>query len=256
MSWYPKAVKRPIKANFTPKKRASTRAVILHVDGGDAGSLFGWFSAPGRGASSHFYVTKSGVVEQYVDADLIAWTTGEANPTTIGIETQGKGTGEWTAPQRAAIVKLLAWICKTYKIPAVEMPNSKPSSRGIGTHRLGCDGNFPATGVQRGRIQRGGGELWSSSRGKVCPGDGRQAQWPGIVRDVAALLAKPKYVRKVVTKPTWARSTVGGKRLRLLKKGTEFWAEIGSRVYDKKGKPWIKSKTGVRVYADKTKGRK
>lgn len=189
---YPGAVWRPIKHNYTNRRRARTRAVICHVDGGNAKTLFDFFNAPGRNASSHFYVTRAGVVEQYVDADLIAWTSGDGNATTIGIETQGAGDGKWTPEQFAALAKLLVWVCAEYDIPAAQMPNSKPSSVGIGTHRLGVNGNFALTGVQRGRIQRGGGELWSSARGKICPGYDRQAQWPVLVSTVAALIADTK----------------------------------------------------------------
>ena len=48
--------------------------------------------------------------------------------------------------------------------------DSRPGTRGVGYHRLGCD-PYRVTG----------GELWSSSYGKVCPGDARIAQLPGLI---------------------------------------------------------------------------
>lgn len=171
-TWYPYAVRKPIVRNFGGKRRV-TRAVVLHVDAGAAKSLQGWFNNPSAGASSHFYVTYDGTVEQYVDADLIAWTQRSGNATCIGIETQGKGDGEWTPAQLASIVALVRWLNDHYGISDVSMGNSRPASRGIGYHRMGIDPWRVA-----------GGEVWGP-RGKVCPGDRRVAQFPYVVNAVA-----------------------------------------------------------------------
>lgn len=194
---YPGATWRPIPRNYTPRARATTRGVILHTTASaTATSMHSWFSNPRALASSHFHVDSAGRVEQYVDADQIAWTTGSANGSTVGIETQGDGTTPWTPAQVAALVNLLAWLCRTYDIPARAMTSSLPTERGIGWHRLGIDGNFPALpSVLAGRNQRGRGDLWSSARGKVCPGDARIHQIAGIVADVAKALApKPTVI--------------------------------------------------------------
>ena len=201
---YPGAKWRPITNNYTNRTRTRTRAVVLHVAASNSDSLQDFFNRPNTNASSHFYVTKSGEVQQYVDADLIAWTSGDGNSTTVGIETEGLGTGTWTKAQYKSIVNLVAWLCKIYDIPAKEMKNSRSTSVGIGTHRLGVNGNFPLVGVQRGRIQRGGGELWSSTTGKACPGNDRQKQWPNLVKDVAKALTPvlPKPGNYVVSSAT------------------------------------------------------
>lgn len=183
---YPGAVWRPIARNFTNATRTRTRAVILHTTA-SAGStsMHGWFSNPSARASSHFHVDNAGRVEQYVDARKIAWTSGAGNATTIGIETQGDGSGPWTDAQMAALADLVRWCARTFDFPLRKMGSSRPNARGVGTHRLGVDGNFPTKGVQRGRQQRakkGLGESWSSARGKICPGYDRQAQWPLVVR--------------------------------------------------------------------------
>lgn len=212
MAWYPKAQKLPILRNYTKRKRSRTRGIVLHVDGGNAESLYSFFNTPGRNASSHFYVKANGFVEQYIDTDFIAYTSGDANNSTIGIETQGKGVGSWTTKQRKAIVELLAWLSTEHSVPVVPMHNSKTNSVGIATHRVGVNGNFPLTGVQRGRLQRGGGELWSSSRGKICPGYDRQKQWPGIVKAVERELLETKYQPGYyhTVKPTNGYSTTLG----------------------------------------------
>lgn len=171
-TWYPRAVRKPISRNHGGPRR-STRGIIQHVDAGGAESLQGWFNNPAASASSHFYVKYTGVVEQYLDADLIAWTQRDGNATCIGIETQGKGDGAWTQAQFDALVALNRWLCDRYGIPKQSMGNSKPSSRGLGYHRMGID---------PWRVS--GGEVWGP-RGKVCPGDLRVNQFNALVSAVA-----------------------------------------------------------------------
>jgi hypothetical protein len=72
---------------------------------------------------------------------------------------------------------LAAWCLKVHGIPLAKLDDSSPG-HGIGWHRLGIDGNFPA-GILHGR--RPGGEQWSSSAGKVCPGDSKIR---GVVDDI------------------------------------------------------------------------
>lgn len=172
-TWYPNAVRKPIVRNFGGR-RSRTRAVVLHVDAGGANSLQGWFNSPASGASSHFYVKYDGTVEQYVDADLVAWTQREGNASCVGIETQGKGDGMWTPAQLRALAALVRWLCDRYGIPKASMGNSRTTSRGIGYHRMGID---------PWRVS--GGETWGP-RGKVCPGNDRVVQFPGLVASVAA----------------------------------------------------------------------
>lgn len=171
-TWYPLAVRKPIVRNFGGK-RPTTRGLILHVDAGGANSLQGWFNNPSAGASSHFYVKYDGTVEQYLDADLVAWTQRAGNASCVGIETQGKGDGDWTPAQLASMVALLRWLTVRYGVPAVSMGSSLPQARGIGYHRMGID---------PWRVS--GGQVWGP-RGKVCPGNLRVAQFPGVVAAVA-----------------------------------------------------------------------
>lgn len=179
---YPGATWRPIATNFTDRKRTRTDAIILHVTGSDAASQFGWFNNPAADASSHLHIALDGKVEQYVDLDEIAWTSGEGNARTIGIETAGTGSGSWTTAQLDALEKALAWLTKRYDVPVRLMGSSKSTEKGIGWHRLGIDGNFPdLPDIRAGRKQRGGGESWSKAAGKVCPGDKRIKQIPALL---------------------------------------------------------------------------
>ena len=206
---YPPGRFRQIPRNYTNSRRKTTRAVVLHTTASaSATSMFGWFSNPAAQASSQFHTDVAGVTEQYMDADLIAWASAAGNATTVAIETQGDGTKPWSAAQYKELVRLVAWLCRVYGIPATLMPDSKPNSRGIGSHRLGIDGTFPATGIQRGRLQRGGGEIWSSARGKVCPGDARQAQLPALVQ---AVLDRNEALRAKAAAEAAAKAASSGK---------------------------------------------
>lgn len=171
-TFYPGAVQRIISRNHGGR-RARTECIIWHVDAGGANTLFGWFNNAKSSASSHFYVKYDGTVEQYLDADVIAWTQREGNTRAVGIETQGLGTGTWTPAQAAALVNLTRWLCERYGLPKASMGNSRKGSRGIGIHRFGID---------PWRVS--GGEVWGG-RGKACPGNDRVAQFPALVAQVA-----------------------------------------------------------------------
>lgn len=178
----PGAIQRPIHRSNYGDKRSRTDCVILHVDAGGADTLAGLWSRANAGASSNFYVTDEGTIEQYVDSDYKTYTSKDGSWRSIGVETEGKDDGSvWTKAQCEKIAELLAWCHKTHGVPLQIMRSSRSDEKGVGYHRLGVDGNFPATGIHAGRQQRGGGELWSSSRGKTCPTDERIDQIPGII---------------------------------------------------------------------------
>lgn len=174
MPIYPNAHYMPIRANYGgPRQR--TRAVVLHVDAGGAQSLYGWFNNPAAMASSHFYVTYAGRVEQYLDIGTTAWTQRAGNASCIGIETQGVGDGAWTEAQLNALAPLLRWLCQFYSIPVKDMGSSAPTASGIGMHRYGID-----------PWRRPDGEVWGAN-GKVCPGEKRVAQFAGLLQRARAL---------------------------------------------------------------------
>jgi hypothetical protein len=147
--------------------------INLHVAGG-YGSLFSFFNQTGR-ASSHFWVAKSGLIEQYQDTDRRAEADLQGNDATVSIETESKGE-PWTPEQLASIIQLVLWILATHPtIPPQLAQNSQvgPTSWGLSWHRLGIDGNFPAAPSRyAGRRQLGGGMYYSKATGKVCPVEG------------------------------------------------------------------------------------
>lgn len=206
MARYPGAKWRPISVNYT-RRNSTKNCVILHTSASaSATSLHGWFSNKNANASSHFHVDDYGVVEQYIDTDHISWANGEGNPRSVTIETQGDGNGAWTSATITALVKLIKWITGEHGIPVRQMASSKASEKGIGWHRQGIDGNFPKTGILRGRVA--GGQKWSSARGKVCPGTKRIQQIPALIEAVKSGDVTPAAPKPTPVKPAPAPSTV------------------------------------------------
>ena len=187
MAIYPGA-----KVTLLSRKYAGYNALVahnrmnLHVAVSLASTLFGYFNRPYR-PSSHMYVLKNGRAIQYVDSSRAAEADLEGNDATFSVETQGglfnAQSEPWTAAQVETLADLYAWHHKTHGTPMRLATDSKlgASSKGLSWHRLGIDGNFPSTGILRGRLQRGGGMRYSNSRGKVCPGDAKIRQIPGIL---------------------------------------------------------------------------
>lgn len=225
MPRYPGATWRPLTVNYTKQKTTKHR-VILHTSASaTAASLHGWFSTPAAASSSHFHVADDGSVEQYIDTDHVSWASGNGNADSISVETQGDGTKPWTSAQGEAIVALLVWAHKTHGVPLTQMQSSKAGTKGIGWHRLGVDGEFPALpSILAGRPQRGGGESWSRARGKTCPGDDRIQQIPNIIAAAkAALPRKDSTMTPLLTNQQW-RDDVQGRRI--------VWGVNGAQCVD------------------------
>lgn len=134
--------------------------------------------------AAHFSVRSDGYIWQHRDTNRQSAANYQGNSHVIAIETEDHGAAfgswsgsdvpAWTPAQVEAIAKIAAWAHQVHGIPLVALPDSRRNSAGIGYHRQGIDGNFT-----NGRIA--GGELWSTSRGKVCPGDRRISQMPQII---------------------------------------------------------------------------
>ena len=232
---YPPAKQKFIQINFYARVRSVTRAVIWHTTASLASSQFGWFSNPKARASSNIHIDMAGGVEQYVDLRKGSWTSGAACSSTIGVETAGKGVEPWTKPQLESIIRFQVWCHHVFDVVNRLMESSAANESGIGWHRLGIRGNFPQLpSILAGLIQRGKGEEWasSSSFGKVCPGDKRIEQMPYILKEVTKrTLETPdnllvRYAKRdlVVKDKPW------GKKIRTVKKGTEFLVWRGSRA--------------------------
>jgi len=149
--------------------------------------------------AAHFSVRANGEILQSRDTSLRSGANLEGNHRVIAIENEDHGSafGSWntgdghavpdfTALQVEANARIVAWAHQTHGIPLVPNPNSRPTSRGVGYHRQGIDGNFLADGyAYGGRVS--GGELWTTSPGKVCPGDRRISRVPQIINRAIAI---------------------------------------------------------------------
>lgn len=190
MARFPGAIYKPITVAKGRDRLTVWNRVNLHVAVSEADSLHSYFNQPGI-PDSHFYVRRDGTVEQMVDTAWQAFADLEGNDATISIETAGMGDGGWTEQQLESLARLYAWAVKTHGIARKMATSSKigTESKGLSWHRLGCDGNFPPLpSILAGRSQRGGGMRYTKHFGKICPGDGRVVQIPGIYARAMVLL--------------------------------------------------------------------
>jgi hypothetical protein len=147
------------------------RRLVFHTAVSSASSLHDFFNVPGR-PTPHFYVNKIGVIEQYIDTSYRATACLDGNHDCIAVESwDGTEIVPWTNAQVEACAWISAYCMTEHHIPVERLRSSKPGTTGVGWHRLGIDGNFadPPGTLLGGRVK--GGEHWSESFGKLCPGD-------------------------------------------------------------------------------------
>lgn len=184
MALYPNATIKLIP-RWNKVKIARWRRMNLHVAVSEASSLYGMFSRS-NSACSHFYVAKDGTVEQYIDTVYRSASDMNGNDSTISVETQGgvrNPDGEpWTDEQVEALIKLWKWARDTHGIKNQVAKNTQTNdnSAGLSWHRLGVEGNFAGRPGILSSSYKPGGIKFSSARGKICPGDAKILQIPGI----------------------------------------------------------------------------
>lgn len=192
MSRYPGATWKPIGTGGSVLMNRYDIAVIHTM----VGSLFGTdnYFRTQTPNNSHFGLgglwgadaTRGldGDMWQWIDTKYRSAATRDGNPRVIALEcadnapASPSGILGFSAKQQESIVNWLIWCNQTHGIPLTLIHDSRPTSRGIGYHKLGCD-----------PYRIAGGELWSSSYGKVCPGDVRIGQIPGLILRAKAKLA-------------------------------------------------------------------
>ncbi len=137
--------------------------------------------------AAHFSVRRDGHIFQSRDTAYRSGANLDGNHRVIAIENEDHGDPfpAWTGSnvpaltdaQVAANAAILRWAHETHGVPLQLCPDSRPTSRGLAYHRQGIDGAF--TDGYPGRVS--GGEVWTTSPGKVCPGRNRIAQLPDIL---------------------------------------------------------------------------
>ncbi len=189
MARMPSAVWKPLKASTS--RISSYDIVCIHTMVGSLVGTDGYFRRLTNGVNSHFGTDGQGAIWQWVDTAFRSGANYNGNHRIISIENADIGPGfptwntndggavpAFTAEQCEAIARILAWAHQEHGIPLVLVPDSKPGRRGIAYHRQGVPGYVVA-----------GGELWSTARGKVCPGNRRIAQIPGIIERAKQIVA-------------------------------------------------------------------
>lgn len=135
--WYPQAARKPISRNYTPGRAGqAVYGIVDHIAEGNGG-LQGWFNNPAAKASTHFWVSKGGAVEQYRPLGDTCWSNGvvcdpdTGNPTvarilsshvdpnavTVAIEHEGFTGQQFPAAQVEASAALHAWLGERFGIP-------------------------------------------------------------------------------------------------------------------------------------------
>jgi len=153
---YPAAIWKPVTNHGGPMSQHL--GLVLHVQQGN-NSLQGWFNNPSSGVSSTWWVSKGGIVEQYVDANAQAWAQANGNSTFNSVESEGYDTEYLTDPQVDALALLFAWGNQTYNWPF--HLSQTVTDKGLAWHGLG-------------------GSSWGNHPN--CPGDKRKSQMSQILQ--------------------------------------------------------------------------
>jgi N-acetylmuramoyl-L-alanine amidase len=130
----------PNRGGYAGTRRAD--AVVWHITQGSGASALSWLTNPAAQASANFMIDRDGTIYELVPADESAWANGAVdkpntansliskwltegvnfNQRTISIEHAGmtssnKG-GSLSAAQIDATIRLTAWLCQQFGIPA------------------------------------------------------------------------------------------------------------------------------------------
>jgi hypothetical protein len=208
MALMPGATIRLIPRHNGGTRRPKGRGTSFHVTASGARSMYGYFSTVGD--CSHFHVAKDGEIEQYIDTDFRGAAQRDGDDM-VTVETQGAAPGvnaeteKWTPQQVESNARIAKWVHDTEGAPLVLMPDSRTKSRGVGYHRLGIDPWRVADG-----------EVWSRTRGKVCPGTAKIAQIPEIIARAIQLGAPKSTATTAASKPTEQEDDMNADDRRLL----------------------------------------
>ena len=190
MSRYPSAKWRPLAADPSHQAPMSRHdGIVLHTMAGSLAGTEAMFLQSGfTGTESHFGVGADGTVFQWVDTSRRADANLSGTWRLLSVETAdtgppfpswaGSNVPAWTEAQLDAIAGIVAWAAAEHDFPIEPMRSSRASERGVGWHRLG---------IVPWKVA--GGEAWSESTGKACPGDRRIAQVPAVIRRARAIAA-------------------------------------------------------------------
>lgn len=127
---------RPISNNLGGNITTNLGLVLHHQAGN--GSLYNFFNNPSAKVSAHFWVSKSGIIEQYVDTSRVAWHGKSLNSRYVGVETEGCPTSPYAEPLTDAAIQALARIYREGrdKHGWTNALANADGQRGFGFHRM------------------------------------------------------------------------------------------------------------------------
>lgn len=152
MARMPGATWRPV-VNVHKDGVKEHRGLVLHVQA-DNSSPYGYFNTSSSQASSDFWVSKTGYIEQYVETGVdYAWAQAAGNPYYASVETEGEPNESLTAAQILAVAKIYAWGHKEFDWPLVVVDST--TQHGFTYHGVGGNawgGHFDCPGpIRRGQ---------------------------------------------------------------------------------------------------------
>lgn len=189
MSRYPSCTWKPIIGTST--STLTQDILCLHTCVGYLRSTWDYFNRTDVGVYSHICIGGIWGSDIGYDLDGVGWQMADTayraaanlngNGRVISVETADNAAlpiAAWTPKQCDRIVAIMVDAHLLDGIPLTLIPDTLPGRRGIAYHRQGID---------PWRVPDG--ELWSSSTGKICPGDARIAQIPGLISRARAIVA-------------------------------------------------------------------
>jgi len=173
-----------------PMTESSLNKICIHTIAGRYPAHAAHLSIRGDGHKGQSRDTRfRSEANYYGNDDVIAIECEDTGPNfPVWDHNDGHAVPGFTILQINSIAECIVWGWKTHAIPLVECPDSKDGSSGIAYHRQGIDGNFASAGYAYGGREPGG-EQWSKSFGKACPGDRRITQLKTEIIPLALVLA-------------------------------------------------------------------
>lgn len=119
------------------------RGLVMHIAQGSYEGTIAWQQNSSAQVSSHFIVSKAGVICQMVDTATVAWTQAGGNGHWISVENEGFAGTPLTGAQIDANAAIFARVCAVYGVPL--QVTSSVQGRGLGHHAMGgvLWGNHP-----------------------------------------------------------------------------------------------------------------
>ncbi len=137
---YPNAVwQGAADANYS-HFQITPKFIVVHIMQGSEAGTDAWFHNPRAIVSSHFGVSRRGIVEQYVDTNQEAYAEMAYNGVGISVEHEGYSGQHLSVQQVQADMKLFAWIARAHRIPLVWRPNGLGASGVVSHGELGVSG--------------------------------------------------------------------------------------------------------------------